>query len=245
MAKYSRKAATDARSFRRAPFFSEKAGTAILVVTEGRNTEPAYFEWVRKKFAAPTVELVPHGAGRGDPTALAKEALRLRDERREQLRNHQLSITKTGDFDEIWIVFDTDVLTPKKRSEGIAFAESQGIKIAYSEPCFEFWLLLHATYTTAQMAECKDVIPFLAKHLGWKKYSREGKKASEVSVMMEPVVQKEIIQQAVKHAQQVRQNHIEGNTPFPANPSTDVDLLMTAINASVGPSNKFLKDIIL
>lgn len=240
MAKYARKAASDFRSFRRAPVSSGKAGKAILVVTEGQNTEPAYFGWVRNKFAAPTVELVPHGAGRGDPTALAKEALRLRDERREQLRNHQLSITKTGDFDEIWIVFDTDVLTAKQCSEGIAFAESKGIKIAYSEPCFEFWLLLHATYTTAQMAECKDVIPYLAKHLGWKKYSREGKKASEVSAMTEPLVKKEIIQQAVKYAKQVRQHHLDGNTPFPANPSTDVDLLIRAINDALGPANQFL-----
>jgi hypothetical protein len=240
MAKYARKAATDFRSFRRAPVSSEKAGSAILVVTEGQNTEPAYFEWVRKKFAAPTVELVPHGAGRGDPTALAKEALRLRDVRREQLRNHQLSISQAGDFDEIWIVFDTDVLTAKKRSEGIAYAESNGIKIANSEPCFEFWLLLHATYTTAQMAKCKDVIPHLAKHLGWKKYSREGKKASEVSAMTEPLVKKEIIQQAVKHAERVRQYHTDGCTPFPANPSTDVDLLLHAINDAVSDANKFL-----
>jgi hypothetical protein len=240
MAKHARKAATDARSFRRAPVFSEKAGAAILVVTEGQNTEPAYFEWVRKKFAAPTVELVPYGAGRGDPTALAKEALRLRDVRREQIRNHQPRINQAGDFDEIWIVFDTDVLTAENRSNGIAYAESQGIKIAYSEPCFEFWLLLHATFTTAQMAKCKNVIPYLAKHLGWKKYSREGKKESEVSAMMEPLVQKEMIQLAVDHAKRIRQHHVDGNTTFPANPSTDVDLLLLSINDALGPANQFL-----
>ena len=240
MAKYARKAASDVRSFRRGPVVSEKAGSAILVVTEGENTEPAYFEWVRHRFAAPTVELVAHGAGRGDPTALAKEALRFRDERRQSMRNHELSINQADDFDEIWIVFDTDVLTAKNRSEGIAFAHSHGIHIAYSEPCFEFWLLLHATCTTAQMAKCKNVEPHLEKHLGWKNYSRRGKKASQVSAMMAPLVEKEIIQQAVKHAQQIRQHHTAGSTPFPANPSTDVDLLLRAINDALGPANRFL-----
>lgn len=240
MAKYARKAATDARSFRRAPVFSEKAGSALLVVTEGENTEPAYFEWVQKRFAAPTLELVAHGAGRGDPTALVKEALRLCEERREKVRNGQLSINQAGDFDEIWIVFDTDVLKPAKRDSGIKLAQSHGIKIAYSEPCFEFWLLLHATCTTAQLAKCKNVEPHLEKHLGWKKYSRRGKKASQVSAMMAPLVEKKIIQQAVKHAEQVRQHHTEGGTPFPANPSTDVDLLMRAINDALGPANRFL-----
>jgi hypothetical protein len=242
MAKYARKAATDARSFRRAPVFSEKAGSAILVVTEGENTEPAYFEWVQKRFAAPTLELVAHGAGRGDPTALVKEALCLCEERREKVRNGQLSINQAGDFDEIWIVFDTDVLKPDKRDSGIALAQRHGIKIAYSEPCFEFWLSLHATYTTAQMAECKDVIPHLAKPLGWKKYSREGKRKTEVEAMMNPLVQKQIIQQAVKHAERVRQHHRDGGTPFPANPSTEVDLLIRSINDALGPANRFLSE---
>jgi hypothetical protein len=90
------------------------------------------------------------------------------------------------------------------------------------------------------MAKCKDVIPHLAKHLGWKKYSREGKKASEVSAMTEPLVKKEIILKALNNAERIRQHHADGNTPFPANPSTDVDLLLHAINDAVSDANKFL-----
>jgi hypothetical protein len=239
MAKYARKAGTRLSSYKRTGY-QEKAGSAILVVTEGENTEPAYFEWVRKKFSAPTVELVEHGAGRGDPAALVKEALRLSKERREKLCKHQLSINQVDDFDEIWIVFDTDVLTVEKRNSGIAFAKSKGIKVAYSEPCFEFWLLLHATFTTAQMAKCSDVIPHLAKYLGWNNYSGRGKKGSEVSDLMEPLVQKASIQKAVKHAERIRQYHSDGNTPFPANPSTDVGLLIRSINDALGPANRFL-----
>ena len=241
MAKYHRKADTDIRSFRRPPASRNDPGSAILIVTEGVNTEPAYIDRIKEQFAAPTVELVSHGAGRGDPRALADEALRLRESRRKQMRDRKLGIHKLADFDEIWIVFDTDVLTPQKLNDGMVYARSKGIHTALSEPCFEFWLLLHRHYTTAGMVKCKNVIPFLKEHLGWKSYSRDGKKKEEVRAMMEELVNKETLQQAMIHAARVREHHESAGTPFPANPSTEVDQLIHAINNAVSPASKFLK----
>jgi hypothetical protein len=240
MAKYRRKAETSARSFRRTITPRSGAGAAILVVTEGVNTEPAYFHWVRNRFAAPTLELCSHGAGRGDPRALADEALRLREERKLTMKNRSAGINRLADFDAMWIVFDTDVLKPDKLLDGIAYARSKGIHIAHSEPCFEFWLLLHATFTTAGMAKCANVVPFLEKFLGWKDYSRSGKKQSEVLELMAALVTKEAVRKAVAHAARVRRHHEKGGTSFPPNPSTDVDLLLHAINAAISPANRFL-----
>ena len=237
---YRRRADTSAKSFRRTLYAKEPAGSAILVVTEGANTEPSYFDRIRNHLAAPTVELVPHGAGRGDPRALADEALRLRKERKSQMRDKKLGINRLEDFDAIWIVFDTDVVTPQKRTEGIAYAESKGIQIAYSEPCFEFWLLIHQAFTTAPMAKCKDVIPYLAEHLGWKGYARIGKRQQQIEEWVRLLVDKASIRQAVAHAEKIRRHHKEANTAFPANPSTDVDHLIRAINAAVSPANRFL-----
>lgn len=240
MAKFRRKAETDIHSFRRRTTNRVDPGSSILVVTEGVNTEPAYFQWIRERFAAPTVELVSHGVGRGDPRALADEALRLKKERKQKMRDRKLGINRLEDFDAIWIVFDTDVLQSQKLHDGIAYAQSKGLHIAYSEPCFEFWLLLHRRFTTAPMAKCADVIPFLEEFLGWENYSREGKKKSEVLILMESLVTKEQVKTAVAHAEQVRDYHEQGGTSFPANPSTDVDHLIVAINEAVSPANKFL-----
>jgi hypothetical protein len=242
MARYRRKAETSVQSFRRRVSSLSAPGSAILIVTEGINTEPAYLSWIKERFAAPTVELVPHGAGRGDPRALADEALRLRNERKRAMRNRTAGIHRLGDFDEIWIVFDTDVITSQKLNDGIAYAHSKGIRIASSEPCFEFWLLLHERYTTAVMPKCADVIPYLEKFLGWKNYSRDGKKEADARALMEPLVGKERLNVAVSNALSVRKYHECGGTKFPANPSTDVDLLIKAINAAVSPANKFLED---
>lgn len=240
MANYRRKAETSAQSFRRTVTPRSGAGAAILIVTEGVNTEPAYFQWIRDRFAAPTVELVSHGAGRGDPRALADEALRLRAERKRAMSNRSAGINRLADYDAIWIVFDTDVLKPDKLHDGIAYARSKGIHIAHSEPCFEFWLLLHQHFTTAGMAKCADVIPFLEKFLGWKDYSRIGKKQSEVVAIMQGIVTKKIVKQAVLHAERVRLHHETGGTLFPPNPSTDVDQLIQSINAAISPANRFL-----
>jgi hypothetical protein len=158
------------------------------------------------------------------------------------MRNRTAGIHRLGDFDEIWIVFDTDVITSQKLNDGIAYAHSKGIRIASSEPCFEFWLLLHERYTTAVMPKCADVIPYLEKFLGWKNYSRDGKKEADARALMEPLVGKERLNVAVSNALSVRKYHECGGTKFPANPSTDVDLLIKAINAAVSPANKFLED---
>jgi hypothetical protein len=214
-------------------------GSALLVVTEGVNTEPVYFNRLRKKFAAQTVELVTHGEGKGDPRVLADAALTMRKERRRRARNGDLGINELPDFDAIWIVFDTDVLPPDRLHNGIAYARGKGVNVASSEPCFEFWMLLHAAggYTTAPMPRCADVVPRLLHAFAWAHYS---KNAQDAENLVEPLLTKERIQRAVLATQRVRNHHEAANTPFPANPSSDVDALVEAINEAVSPANKFL-----
>lgn len=237
--KYRKSTDKRASSFRRKIGGKRKPGSSILVVTEGKNTEPIYFDALRRMFAAPTVELVPHGAGAGDPRVLTDKALKIRKERRRLARRKELDIGQLENFDELWIVFDTDVLTAKKLHEGMAYAKSKGVKIAYSEPCFEYWLLLHGIFTTAPMAKCADVIPHLKRVFGWTGYD---KNQAESVKMILPLVRKDLVQLANDRSNAVRQHHESVGTAFPANPSTDVDLLIRAINAAVGSAHKFLKE---
>tara|TARA_B100000614_G_C14537853_1_gene489095 strand:+ start:1255 stop:1797 length:543 start_codon:yes stop_codon:yes gene_type:complete len=147
--------------------------------------------------------LVPHGAGRGDPKKLTDAALAFQKKRRKEARDKKLSISQLEDFDQIWIVFDTDVLTPSKRNEGIAYAESKGVKVAYSEPCFEYWLLLHsaAHYTTAQMLKCVYVKPHLEQAFGWSGYD---KNKAGCKKLIPPLVTKENVRTAVKACRRVK-----------------------------------------
>jgi hypothetical protein len=44
---------------------------------------------------------------------------------------------------ELWAVFDRDENTPHEIYAAFRLAKTNGIRIAFSHPCFELWLLLH------------------------------------------------------------------------------------------------------
>ena len=133
------------------------------------------------------------------------------------------------------------MLKPDKRNDGIAYAENQGVQVASSEPCFEYWLLLHSAkhYTTAPMQKCDDVKPYLKNAFGWEGYD---KKKSESQKLIVPLVTKANVAAAAKAAARVREHHKAVGTPFPENPSTNVDLLINAINDAVAVANKVSSD---
>ncbi len=97
----------------------------FLIVTEGQKTEPLYFE----SFGLSSVTIVGTGF---NTTALIEKALELKMQRPE--------------IDEIWCVFDRDSFDQGSIKAAINKADSEGIRIAYSNECFELWYLLHFDY---------------------------------------------------------------------------------------------------
>lgn len=230
--KWKKHVPSDPGSFRR-PKGSKRPALAILIVTEGEVTEPIYFEVLKKKLALPTVEITVVGAGKGDPRRLAEAALDARKKRRRDNKQGTLALSKAPDFDEMWIVFDTDVpVEHGKFHDGVAFAEASGVKTADSSPCFEYWLLLHLEYTTAPMEWFADVKPRLVKALG-RDYAKNCKESAK---LIPPLVEKFKI--AMERAEQARKHHEGAGTAIPPNPSTNVDLLVEAIQDAVSPANK-------
>lgn len=223
---------SDLRSFRR-PKESKRPSKAILILTEGVVTEPVYFETLKAKLALQTLEVEVSPQGKGDPRRLAESALEERAARRKAAKQNKLSYAQAPDFDEMWIVFDSDVpLEHDRYHDGVAFAEAKGVKCAQSTPCVEYWLLLHKTLTTAIMPKCKDVIPRLSDAIG-AKYDKDGKESAK---LIPPLL--EHLPVAMKRAKQVRLGHCDAGTPDPANPSTDVDLLVKAIQDNAAPASK-------
>lgn len=219
------------RSFRR-PQGSKPPAKAILILTEGEVTEPVYFEALRAKLALQTVEVEVLPQGKGDPRRLAEAALEEREKRRKAAKQNRLSLSQSPDFDEMWIVFDSDVPMEHGRyHDGITFADAKGVRFAQSTPCFEFWLLLHREFTTALMPKCADVIPRLSKALE-AKYDKNGKESAK---LIPPLLEQ--LTAAKTNAARVRQGHKDAGTPDPANPSTDVDLLVGILQENATPAN--------
>ncbi len=95
----------------------------ILIVCEGENTEPSYFNQFRLSSA--TVKSVGEGY---NTKSLVQRAIQL---------------AERSNYDQVWCVFDKDDFPDKDFNDAIKLATKNKFSIAYSNQSFEYWLLLH------------------------------------------------------------------------------------------------------
>ncbi|MFT4071517.1 MAG: RloB family protein [Dysgonamonadaceae bacterium] len=95
----------------------------ILIVCEGENTEPSYFNQFRLSSA--TVRSVGEGY---NTISLVDRAIKLAGEK---------------EYNQVWCVFDKDDFSEDDFNEAIRIAEANNFGVAYSNQSFEYWLILH------------------------------------------------------------------------------------------------------
>jgi len=204
-------------AFRRGSARFPSSGSSFLIVTEGLKTEPNYFIALRNRLhlAVADVEILhPDGT---DPLTLTNAAICLRN-KRKNLAKKGFAIA----YDEVWVVFDMEKPHDKRRklaAKAMAMREAAGIKFAWSDPCFEFWLLLHNKYTTAQLTDCAAVVKQLRQH--WNGY-KKGQTPTPDFLEKLPT--------AVLHAERCRKHHQTSGGD--GNPSTKVDILARRLNSA-------------
>jgi len=133
------------------------------VVCEGELTEPDYFKSLRREWRS-HVNLVAHGVG--VPLTVVEAAVAQRDKAKEEAKlKHDLNLA----FDEVWCVFDRD--EHPNVCEAFELAARNQLKVAFSNPCFEIWLLLHFRDQRAHIersklqAQCREIIPGFDKRV--------------------------------------------------------------------------------
>lgn len=99
----------------------------ILIVGEGVNTEPSYFE----QFREPGVRVVSIGLG--------ESTRKLVQDVEERRKIEEKKLRKK--FDETWVVFDKDSF--KDFKQAISEAKDKGYQVAYSNQSIEYWFILH------------------------------------------------------------------------------------------------------
>lgn len=130
----------------------------LLVVCEGRITEPGYLETFRTAHGSTTVRVRVVSPG-GDPRALVERAIALRDAAAEEAHR---SADANLAYDEVWCVFDVDQHAHFEAA--CSDANGAGILVAASNPCFELWLYLHFSDQTAHLST-KQARQLLKGHL--------------------------------------------------------------------------------
>lgn len=118
----------------------------IYIICEGKETEINYFKHFRTRNCI--VDIVPISS---------------KHKAAEHLVKHAKSLISQFDYfpkdgDQLWCVFDCDDNTDAELRNAVAYADKQGYKIAYSNPCFEYWYLLHFTKYNSYLNGADEVI---------------------------------------------------------------------------------------
>lgn len=190
-----------------------------LIVCEGTKTEPHYLrELLDDLHVRPQLVRIAPNDG-ASPDRVVAHALALYHE--DEL---------TGDaFDQVYCVFDRDQHATfdaaVQRTKDLT-ASGKPIVAITSTPCFEIWLLLHFRYSDqpfyamGRKSVGDQVVSALKAMPGFTKYGKGqrgiyGQLAGRLT-------------NALNHAERLRRHVAETGS---INPATDIDLLVTAIQA--------------
>ena len=195
---------------------------SFLIVCEGKNTEPLYF----KNFPVPTKAVIIEG-GCNTKTKLVDYALEISKKEKYIGR-------------EVWCVFDYDVkpdedaTQPQDFNNAITKAESNGMKVAWSNDAFELWFVLHYQKLDAHVTREKlnevlkkewDLRDFnnTAKTIAFCKghYERHGGSGSEMQ------------NNAIKRAKELHQTYSRRQDFSNHCPCTTVYLLVEELNKNL------------
>ncbi len=177
---------------------SRKQKRIIRVLTEGEVTEQIYL----RAFCGEHVNLEFGQTSGCVPLTLVQRA---RAELKANRRAH-----KDDRFDEIWCVFDRDDHPNLKQS--IREARDAGVRIAFSNPCFELWLVWHLENCTAHVE--RNVVQRRSRDLG----ITEGKHITREAI---PKLVKGF-SAAKQRAQELDSRREQDGTEYGANPHSDV-----------------------
>ena len=206
-----------------------KPGDAFLIVTEGTVTEPIYFDLLLRDLQLSVVRVKVQPGDASDPRHVIRTAEREAKEQVRKAKKGVLSINEPAKFDHVWAVVDTDVAVRNHIWNDVhQLATAKKVTLAHSTPCFEFWLLLHLVgFTTRADLVDGDAAKSAVKHALGRDYSTNEETAKEAIASFLSKWP-----ESVGYAEQVRRHHRDAATPQPANPSTEVDRLVRAMNDS-------------
>lgn len=121
----------------------------IYIICEGKETETKYFRHFRSRNCL--VDIVPISSKYKAAEYLVKQA--------GKLIPRSDYFPKVGD--QIWCVFDRDDNSDEALKRAGEYAENHGYHIAYSNPCFEYWYLLHFIQHNGYLSGADEVLNLL------------------------------------------------------------------------------------
>lgn len=203
----------------------------FLIVCEGEKTEPNYFKSFKSnvKSFVYTIDTLGEGSNTID---LVKRTIKARENSSQK-------------YDSVWAVFDRDSFSPDNFNGAIHLANSQDIKVGWSNEAFELWYLLHFQYRNTSMSredykkaiedEVNARITKESKSKKTKKFEYK-KNSTEMYNILEKYGNQT---QAIKWAEKLIATHTCKNYAI-HNPCTLIHLLVKELT---GESEELIKEI--
>ena len=196
---------------------SRRPKTTILIVGEGRKTEPSYFRGLYEEvLIRQNYKLTIKKGNGGTREQIVREAI-----------NHQaIAHSREEDYDQVWCVLDVEDAAKRPSAMSAAgTAQDQGIILCWSNPCFEIWLLSHFGRHCRPHTSPAEVEAELAKI--WKANFRQPyeKKDDRIYERLS-----DRTREAIDNAKWVREtHHKEISNTVDANSSTDAYKLVSLL----------------
>ncbi len=128
-----------------------KRNPVVYIICEGTETEPRYFRAFRTRYC--NIDIIPLPSPYKSADSLVRKAKNMLGE----------NPYYPDEGDVVWCVFDCDENTNEMLRSARKMADKNGYRIAYSNPCFEYWYLLHYTDHAGYLEDCDAVIGQLRK----------------------------------------------------------------------------------
>lgn len=179
----------------------------FLIICEGVNTEPDYFN----AFCLTSANVKAIGQGMGT-LILVQKAISIKEREKQKGRT----------YNQNWVVFDKDDFPENDFNAAILLARQNGFEVAYSNQAFEFWFLLHFNLYQGTLHRSRYE-KMLSTLLGFT-YT---KKSGVSSKMFNILFLKQ--QQAIDRAKTIMKQ-FDKNNPAQEESSTTVYLLVEELN---------------
>ena len=196
----------------------------FLILVEGKVTETQYLKAVKRLVRCG--DEISIECRNTEPIGMVKRAKEI-----------QGSLRKPDRYDKVWCVFDVEAKRTQQGRYGLAEAcdeagrtkESNKIRLAVSNPCFEIWLLWHEADQNAPIYSADVQRICIERNITC---GKDGKHLNNAGALLA-----EGFNQAKARAEAAKQRHNreEKTKPEEMNPSSDVYELVDAIYIAFSP----------
>jgi len=196
----------------------------VFIYCEGEKTEPNYIRAYINAFHPACARL------KG-----AEKPINLKSSKKntpKQLVEEAVTFARSLDFkgDQVWVMYDRESparYSDDDHSQSWLKAERNGIKIALSNVCFEYWLLLHLIETSQPFPNCDALISSLLfkqtlRDAGISNYEKGEAGVAETLVTADRIHRAKTAAQRINQQSKLNCDVHDSERPYRLNPYTNV-----------------------